>query len=278
MHANPADQLRQSPTPPSQHSRLRLDAASPSSWQLQVRTRWANRHTEDAFAGADPLLAPARFAGASARGHNPRVQRVQNPDLEFGWTFVADPLREQRPANERFAQAKDAGGLRLLGIDPGLQRTGYAVLEWQPHHEGHLIEAGLIRLARAEPLAQRLCELERSLAEIIEAQSPTTLACEELYAHYKHPRTAILMGHARGVILALAARMNLAVLSIASTHAKKLLTGCGHAKKHQVQQAVASLLNLPTLPEPHDVADAIAIGLAGIRAHQAALLLAEANA
>jgi crossover junction endodeoxyribonuclease RuvC len=100
---------------------------------------------------------------------------------------------------------------------------------------------------------------------LLETHRPALLACEELYAHYKHPRTAILMAHARGVILSLAARQGIEVASIAATHVKKVLTGSGHAAKHQVQFAVAALLGLRQVPEPPDVADAIAIALCGMR-------------
>lgn len=112
----------------------------------------------------------------------------------------------------------------VLGIDPGLQRTGYALLSEAPApQEARLIEAGVIRLRRADTLAARLVELETSLETLIRAHQPALLACEELYAHYKHPRTAILMAHARGVILALAARRGLRIVSVAATNVKKLL-------------------------------------------------------
>jgi len=158
----------------------------------------------------------------------------------------------------------------VLGIDPGLQRTGYALLAPAPTpQDAHLIEAGVIRLNREQPLAQRLIDLENNLQTLIQAHRPSTLACEELYAHYKHPRTAILMAHARGVILALGARSGLELLSVAATNVKKLLTGSGRAGKRQVQLAVAATLRLPTIPEPNDVADAIAIALCGLRLRQA---------
>jgi crossover junction endodeoxyribonuclease RuvC len=159
----------------------------------------------------------------------------------------------------------------VLGIDPGLQRTGYAVVASPASTAPVLVEAGVIRLPRQQPLAQRLLELEASLATILDLHHPHMVACEELYSHYKHPRTAILMAHARGVILALAARRGLAIVSVAATNAKKLLTGNGHASKRQIQQAVAATLHLPRLPEPPDVADAIAIALAGARLRQAEL-------
>jgi len=153
----------------------------------------------------------------------------------------------------------------ILGVDPGLQRTGYAVLAAAADaRKPMVIEAGVIRLNPRRPLEQRLLELESGLAEIIQAHHPTVLACEQLYAHYKHPRTAIIMGNGRGVVLALAARRGLAVINIGATHVKKHLTGSGRAGKAQIQRAIAATLNLPTLPEPNDVADAMAVAICGL--------------
>jgi crossover junction endodeoxyribonuclease RuvC len=154
----------------------------------------------------------------------------------------------------------------VLGIDPGLQRAGYAAL--QPvsgGREPRVLEAGVVRLDRRMSIPDRLVELERSLQSLIDTHRPSTLACEELYAHYKHPRTAILMAHARGVILLLAARAGLEIVPVSATNVKKLLTGSGRAGKRQVQFAVMTTLRLPTIPEPNDVADAIAIALAGLQ-------------
>jgi crossover junction endodeoxyribonuclease RuvC len=159
-----------------------------------------------------------------------------------------------------------ATSTRIIGVDPGLQRTGYAVIECDSvARDGNLIEAGVIRLTPRTPIELRLLELSENLDQIIVQRQPAILACEQLYSHYKHPRTAILMGHARGVILALAASRGLRVLNIASTHVKRTLTGNGHAGKAQMQRAVAAALHLPRLPEPHDVADAIAIAVCGGR-------------
>jgi len=136
--------------------------------------------------------------------------------------------------------------------------------------DGCLIEAGLIRLDPKQPLEMRLHRLDQHLGELIDLTHPTTLACEELYSHYRHPRTAILMGHARGVILAIAARRGLDVINVAATHAKKMLTGNGHASKAQIQRAIAATLRLAAIPEPSDVADAMAIALCGLRMRNAA--------
>lgn len=156
---------------------------------------------------------------------------------------------------------------RILGVDPGLQCTGFALIEsLNPiRGESRLVEAGVVRLPPRVALEKRLLVLDEELDQILGMHRPAALVCEQLYAHYKHPRTAILMGHARGVILALAARRGVRVLSVASTHVKRMLTGNGHAGKPQMQRAVAASLRLARLPEPHDVADAIAIALCGQR-------------
>lgn len=154
----------------------------------------------------------------------------------------------------------------LFGVDTGLQRTGYAVLSAGIRAgEYRLIEAGVVRIRPQLALEIRLAELLTSIGELLDTHAPGVLACEELYAHYKHPRTAILMGHARGVILAAAAARGLRVIPVSATRVKKTLTGNGHAGKAQVQRAVAATLGLARLPEPSDVADAIAIALCGLR-------------
>jgi crossover junction endodeoxyribonuclease RuvC len=175
------------------------------------------------------------------------------------------------PPPEAAAYGPRAENGTIIGIDPGLERTGYAILSAAgPHWDTRLHEAGLVRLARGTPLEQRLAHLEESLETLLRAYRPTLLACEELYAHYKHPRTAILMGHARGVVFAVAARCGLEVFPVSATHVKKVLTGSGRAGKLQVQRAVATTLGLRTIPEPADVADAIAIALCGLQLCRAA--------
>jgi crossover junction endodeoxyribonuclease RuvC len=146
----------------------------------------------------------------------------------------------------------------ILGIDPGLRITGYGLVLYTPRGM-RLQEAGVLRMKAKGDLAVRLAELHAHLAELIAESLPTHIAVEQLYAHYKHPRTAILMGHARGVILLAAAQKEIPVTSLASTMVKRTITGNGHAKKAQVQRAVAALCKLAKPPEPPDVADAIAI-------------------
>jgi crossover junction endodeoxyribonuclease RuvC len=153
--------------------------------------------------------------------------------------------------------------LRILGIDPGLNVTGYAVLERTPHAP-KVCEAGIIRSAQkrgATDMAHRLRSLYDGILEVIDEFHPGVVVMEQLFAHYEHPRTAILMGHARGVLVLGAAQRDLTVLSYTATRIKKTITGNGHASKDQVQRTVQRELNLPRLPEPPDVADALAAAL-----------------
>jgi crossover junction endodeoxyribonuclease RuvC len=150
--------------------------------------------------------------------------------------------------------------MRIIGIDPGLQLTGYGVIDYQPIRPA-LIDGGVIRLKPKDSIADRLVELERELDELFEEHQPQVCAVEQVYSHYAHPRTAILMGHARGVILLAARRRGLRVEQYAANRIKQSLTGHGHASKPQMQRAIQSQWNLATRPEPPDVADALAVAL-----------------
>jgi crossover junction endodeoxyribonuclease RuvC len=153
--------------------------------------------------------------------------------------------------------------VRILGIDPGLNTTGYAVVEGLPGGP-KMLEAGIIKSAerRASPdMAPRLKAIYDGVMEVIDQFRVTELAVEQLYAHYDHPRTAILMAHARGAILLAAGQRGLTVASYAATQIKKAVTGSGRAGKEQMQLAMLREFHLPKMPEPHDVADAMAIAL-----------------
>ncbi len=154
-------------------------------------------------------------------------------------------------------------GLRILGVDPGLQVTGYAILEARPGGPS-VLEAGIIRSAEGREtadMAPRLYALYNGIDDVIGQFRPAVVAVEQLYAHYDHPRTAILMAHARGVILLAAARHELPVVSYNASRIKKTITGSGRAGKDQVQRTVQQELGLAKLPEPPDVADALAAAL-----------------
>ncbi len=152
---------------------------------------------------------------------------------------------------------------RVLGIDPGLNITGYAAVDFggAGAADGVIVEAGTIRTTAEAPLARRIEQIHADLAELLAELTPDRVAVEKLYAHYRHPRTSILMAHARGVILLAAQRAAIGVVDLAATEVKKSLTGNGHASKRQIQRAIRSLCGLDAVPEPPDVADAMAIAL-----------------
>ena len=158
------------------------------------------------------------------------------------------------------------GGYLVLGIDPGLDITGYGALAFG-RGEPAIVEAGALRTDAHATMARRITQIYADVAELLGELKPDLVAIEQLYAHYKHPRTAILMGHARGVVLLAAEQAGVATRHLAATQVKKSITGNGHASKGQIQRAVQSLFHLDDLPEPPDVADALAIALcAGRRA------------
>lgn len=150
--------------------------------------------------------------------------------------------------------------VRILGIDPGLNITGYGVLEADGGRLW-LCEAGVIRGKSKGSLTRRLVEIHDGVAEVIASLHPNVMAIEELYSHYERPKTAILMGHARGVICLAAAQADISVKHYAATQIKRILTGSGRAPKSQVQQAIQRELALAAVPEPPDVADALAVAL-----------------
>ncbi len=155
------------------------------------------------------------------------------------------------------------GNARILGLDPGLQTTGYAVLEARAGAP-RVCEAGVIHGAdgRAKTdMAQRVRHLYDGIVEVLEQFQPGVVVVEQLFAHYEHPRTAILMAHARGVMFLAAAQHNLPVISYNATRIKKTITGNGRASKEQVQRTIQRELGLAKLPEPPDVADALAAAL-----------------
>lgn len=158
--------------------------------------------------------------------------------------------------------------MRLLGIDPGLRITGYGCVDGAEGggFDATLVEAGVFRL-KAErqgetvPIADRLVELHRDLTELLLRLAPEAVAVEAVFSHFKHPATAIAMGHARGVILLAVRTAGLQLVELKPNEIKKFLTGHGHASKEQMQGAVQGRLRLAAPPEPADVADAIAMAL-----------------
>ena len=152
----------------------------------------------------------------------------------------------------------------VLGLDPGLGTTGYAVVN-SGHGVIRLVEAGVIRTKASLPLERRLAELADGLAQVMDEYRPDTMAVEDLYSHYAHPKTAVIMGHARGVFFLIAGKAGITVTSYSATRIKKSLTGTGHATKDQVARMIANVLSLDAFEGPADVTDAIATALCHIQ-------------
>ncbi|MCL2710526.1 MAG: crossover junction endodeoxyribonuclease RuvC [Planctomycetaceae bacterium] len=147
----------------------------------------------------------------------------------------------------------------ILGVDPGLNTTGYGVIDVSSG-KVRLLEAGVVR-SRSKELTHKVKEIYEGIREVLETFSPGVLAMEQLYTHYDRPTTAILMGHARGCICLAAAQSGIEVVSYEATKVKKILTGSGRATKDQVQRAIKLELGLEKYPDPPDVADALALAL-----------------
>ena len=149
---------------------------------------------------------------------------------------------------------------RILGIDPGLNRTGYGLLH---RNRGQIVldEGGVIATSTEQSLADRIHEIASEIRAIITEWQPRTIAIEQVFSLGKNPKSAILLAHVRGAILSTAREAGLQVVHYKPTQIKKLLTGYGQASKEQMQQAVQRELGLTETPRPHDVADALAIAL-----------------
>jgi crossover junction endodeoxyribonuclease RuvC len=151
--------------------------------------------------------------------------------------------------------------MRILGVDPGLNRTGYGIIDAEGPGKMRLVEAGVIRTDPEDGISKRLSDIYTNISDVVEEARPAVLVLEKLYAHYKHPTTALLMGHARGVVCLACGLQGIELVSYGATRIKKAVTGNGHAGKQQVQRMVKSLLGLKKDPEPFDVSDALAMAI-----------------
>jgi len=148
--------------------------------------------------------------------------------------------------------------VRVLGIDPGTLTTGYGVVESERSRLHH-VDNGLVVAKKGTPLEERLALIFAGIETVIERFKPDKVAVESVFSH-RNTRSALALGHARGVILLAAARQGLEVSSYAPALIKKTVTGSGRADKHQIQMMVKTLLGLPEVPA-EDAADALAMAI-----------------
>ena len=159
--------------------------------------------------------------------------------------------------------------MRVLGIDCGSESTGYGVVEIDGHGELCSIAAGAIRLAGRDRLPVRLARVFRELSDVIIQHHPTAVAIEDVF-YAANAKSALKLGHVRGVAMLAAASFELPVAEYAPLTIKSAVVGYGKAEKSQVQEMVKRLLRLREIPQPSDVADALAIAICHL--HTAATL------
>src|SRR5580765_2457093 len=178
-----------------------------------------------------------------------------------GKTLTEQGNREAAAGQARLSHsAIRAPQTPILGIDPGLNRTGYAVFE-RGGRGPVLREGGVIRSTQKLSLSERVLEIGQGVREVLEQYQPAVMAIEQVFSTVQYPKTALLMAHARGAILFAAAELNAQVVHYTPRQIKRLLTGSGKAGKDQVQHAIRKELHLKELLEPNDVADAAAVAL-----------------
>lgn len=149
-----------------------------------------------------------------------------------------------------------------MGIDPGLEHTGYGILQGGGSRP-RVLEMGVLATDRRGELGGRLQHLHKDVEQLLREVRPELVVLEDLFAHPRFPRTAIVLGHARGVICLAVAASGARMVTLAPSVVKRAVTGSGRATKAQVQEAVRALLGLRRLPEPH-AADALALAYAGL--------------
>jgi crossover junction endodeoxyribonuclease RuvC len=151
--------------------------------------------------------------------------------------------------------------VRVLGIDPGSERTGWGVVEGDQNGQSYrLVEFGVVKLSSSTRFASRLLTISRALEEVIDRLTPNACAIEEAF-HSVNPKVTLKLGQVRGVALLAAEKAALEIGEYSPRSVKQTVAGYGNAEKRQVQEMVRILLSLQAVPEPHDAADALAVAI-----------------
>ncbi|QDT18193.1 crossover junction endodeoxyribonuclease RuvC [Alienimonas californiensis] len=164
------------------------------------------------------------------------------------------------PTGAAASRAQPAGPARCLGLDPGLNRTGYAVLELTPRGP-RLVEGGVLKSNPDDPLSVRVAEIGGGVRELIREFAPRLIAVEQVFAHGRNYASSLKLAHCRGAILLAAGEEGVPVEALAPTAIKARACGNGRADKAQMQRSVSAELGLKAVLEPNDVADAAAAAL-----------------
>lgn len=148
--------------------------------------------------------------------------------------------------------------VRILGIDPGSRATGYGVIDSQGHGLT-FVSCGVIRTSEKKPFPERLEEIYNGICEVIDTHKPQLVGVEDIFTAI-NPRSALKLGHARGVLILAARQHGLLLEEYSPTVVKQAVAGYGQAPKEQVQQMVRVLLKLVASPS-QDAADALAVAI-----------------
>jgi crossover junction endodeoxyribonuclease RuvC len=149
--------------------------------------------------------------------------------------------------------------VKIFGIDPGSERTGYGCVE-RSGSRHHLVICGSLAAPSSATFPERLQHIHAGLAALLAECRPDCVAVENVF-HARNVRSALKLGHARGVALLAASEAGLCVYEYAPAEIKRAVVGYGRAEKPQIQQMVKLLLGLEVAPAPHDVADALAVAI-----------------
>jgi crossover junction endodeoxyribonuclease RuvC len=151
--------------------------------------------------------------------------------------------------------------MRILGVDPGLKATGYGVIEVDTAGHIKTLEAGTIEPKSRDAFPQKLFKIRQNLDDIIVRNAPQVMVLEKLYAHTKHPLTAAIMGHARGVICLVCAERGVELVEESPKRVRKAVVGNGNASKEQTRRVVANFLKIDPSRLTLDASDALALAL-----------------
>lgn len=149
--------------------------------------------------------------------------------------------------------------MRIIGIDPGFAITGYGIIDYIGN-KFSVVEVGVISTDACQELSDRLLCISKDLDFLINKYKPDAMAIEELFFN-TNVKTAIKVGHGRGVAMLSAAKAGIKVAEYTPLQVKQSVVGYGRAKKEQIQQMVKILLNLEKIPKPDDAADALAVAI-----------------
>lgn len=149
--------------------------------------------------------------------------------------------------------------MRILGVDPGSQRTGYGCIETEGSRQ-HVVDCGAVTVPPRIPLAEKLLVVHRGLAELLARHRPDVVALEDLF-YARNVRSALVLGHVRGALMLAPAAAGVTVCEYTPAEVKQAVVGYGRAEKRQVQQMVALLLGMEQPPTPLDVSDALAVAV-----------------